>query len=451
MDNSILEEKHQLLVSDFTPEYKQLYFHPEEGQNCKLNDSLDEIKYDLKNLNDIIIEKSNLVSFLLTNTIERLDIVNNKIQQEKERLQDIKMLCNKYTDFDRVVNITPSNSFGKFNYVNDTFKSYIDSYKRAGINIEEVTGNGIEGNKYVYKDFNYVDSVLKTNDRTALIDNKLSTYWEYERITASALEEFLIHDFYVDSEEAKCTITLFSKTQLNELEIVTDRDDLRIINLKYSYNGIDYKEVTIPEISINKKLDSYTKTGYVYGSNFVAVPNAYYIKITLQSNGYSNDQIAYERVLFKEDIAIENEINEVLKGTYIIPSAKRHLIKLSDIHAFYNKYATESFIQTKNLINKDEDIYAVGIFANVYLPNNLPDNSIQFVLTVNGVDYDVYPINSEYPGTKIIRYSKGKSNPDYTKLTTEVIRSVLLTVKMKSYKDATPYVNNIKVLLGGEV
>ena len=136
MDNSILEEKHQLLVSDFTPEYKQLYFHPEEGQNCKLNDSLDEIKYDLKNLNDIIIEKSNLVSFLLTNTIDRLDIVNNKIQQEKERLQDIKMLCNKYTDFDRVVNITPSNSFGKFNYVNDTFKSYIDSYKKAGINID---------------------------------------------------------------------------------------------------------------------------------------------------------------------------------------------------------------------------------------------------------------------------------------------------------------------------
>ena len=31
MDNSILEEKHQLLVSDFTPEYKQLYFHPAEG------------------------------------------------------------------------------------------------------------------------------------------------------------------------------------------------------------------------------------------------------------------------------------------------------------------------------------------------------------------------------------------------------------------------------------
>ena len=63
----------------------------------------------------------------------------------------------------------------------------------------------------------------------------------------------------------------------------------------------------------------------------------------------------------------------------------------------------------------------------------------------------IQPINSELDGVKVIRYSKGKSKTEYTELTDEVINSVILTVKIKSAKNLTPYINNVKVLLGGEV
>lgn len=449
MDNSILKEKHQLLISDFTPNYNQIFIHPEEGKDFRINNAFEEIKTDIENINDILTEKSNLVSLLLTNTVNRLDLVNKKILKEEERLQDLKMLCNKYTDFDKVINITDKNITGKCNYYNDTFSSYIESYRNSPIYIESIVGNGLEGNRYVYKDYNYVEDSLNTSNRNALVDNKISTYWEYQRITASSKEDFVIHDFNIDSEEAKCTLTLFSQTKINQLEIKTDSETNKIINLQYSDNGIDYEDITLPYISLNKKTDSYDNVGYIYGSNLISIPNAFYVKITLQSNATTNDVLAYEKTLFKDEIFDKEEINEIVKETTIVQSAKRHVIKINDIKAYYNKYSRDSYFKTDNLV-KDDKIYAVGVFANTYIPENITTDTIEFILTVNGVDYKVLPVNSESNGTKIIRFSKGKSNLSYTEYTDEVITSVILTIKLKSYKEITPYLNNIKVLLGGE-
>ena len=91
------------------------------------------------------------------------------------------------------------------------------------------------------------------------------------------------------------------------------------------------------------------------------------------------------------------------------------------------------------------------MFANVYLPPQLDNDDVQFVLTINGIDYEATPVNSMYDGNKIFRYSQGKSSPDYTVLLSEPIKSVLLTVKMSATKNATPLIGNIKVLLGGEI
>ena len=45
----------------------------------------------------------------------------------------------------------------------------------------------------------------------------------------------------------------------------------------------------------------------------------------------------------------------------------------------------------------------------------------------------------------------GKSNLAYTQLLDEPIKSVYLTVKMHGKSDLSPYIGNIKILLGGEV
>ena len=37
MDKSILDEKRELLLSDYIPKYEQLYLHPEEGEDFRVN------------------------------------------------------------------------------------------------------------------------------------------------------------------------------------------------------------------------------------------------------------------------------------------------------------------------------------------------------------------------------------------------------------------------------
>ena len=450
MDKSILDEKRALLLSDYTPKYEQLYIHPEEGEDFRINSALEDIKSDIDKIDKLLIDKGNAVNDLLADTIDRLDLVKSKILTEKERIQDIKMLCNKYTDFDKVITIDNKNAYGQYNYADNSFLSQVKSYKKNVLHIDDIVGNGSEGNKYIFLNGSYVQDSLNTANRMALIDGSVNSYWEYQRITASATEKYLIHDFYPDSEEAKCTITLISTDKMNQLQILTPIDSTKVIGLQYSNDNINYTAMTIPDITFDK-LDSYENTGYIYGSNIISLPNCYCAKITLQSNSSSNDIVAYERSMFTDDTFDKEEANDVQTETTFIESAKRHVIKINDILAYSNLYAGNSYFKTDNLVDGTDDVYAVSVFANVYLPSQLSDDSVEFILTVNGVDHEVQPINSELDGVKIVRYSKGKSKTEYTDLTDEVINSVVLTVKMKSSKNLTPYINNVKVLLGGEI
>lgn len=450
MDKSILDEKRALLLSDYTPKYEQLYIHPEEGEDFRINSALEDIKSDIDKIDKLLIDKGNAVNDLLADTIDRLDLVKSKILTEKERIQDIKMLCNKYTDFDKVITIDNKNAYGQYNYADNSFLSQVKSYKKNVLHIDDIVGNGSEGNKYIFLNGSYVQDSLNTANRMALIDGSVNSYWEYQRITASATEKYLIHDFYPDSEEAKCTITLISTDKMNQIQILTPIDSTKVIGLQYSNDNINYTAMTIPDITFDK-LDSYENTGYIYGSNIISLPNCYCAKITLQSNSSSNDIVAYERSMFTDDTFDKEEANDVQTETTFIESAKRHVIKINDILAYSNLYAGNSYFKTDNLVDGTDDVYAVSVFANVYLPSQLSDDSVEFILTVNGVDHEVQPINSELDGVKIVRYSKGKSKTEYTDLTDEVINSVVLTVKMKSSKNLTPYINNVKVLLGGEI
>ena len=450
MDKSILDEKRALLLSDYTPKYEQLYIHPEEGEDFRINSALEDIKSDIDKIDKLLIDKGNAVNDLLADTIDRLDLVKSKILTEKERIQDIKMLCNKYTDFDKVITIDNKNAYGQYNYADNSFLSQVKSYKKNVLHIDDIVGNGNEGNKYIFLNGSYVQDSLNTANRMALIDGSVNSYWEYQRITASATEKYLIHDFYPDSEEAKCTITLISTDKMNQLQILTPIDSTKVIGLQYSNDNINYTAMTIPDITFDK-LDSYENTGYIYGSNIISLPNCYCAKITLQSNSSSNDIVAYERSMFTDDTFDKEEANDVQTETTFIESAKRHVIKINDILAYSNLYAGNSYFKTDNLVDGTDDVYAVSVFANVYLPSQLSDDSVEFILTVNGVDHEVQPINSELDGVKIVRYSKGKSKTEYTDLTDEVINSVVLTVKIKSSKNLTPYINNVKVLLGGEI
>lgn len=477
MDKSILEDKKTVLSTDYTPQYEQLYIHPEEGEDFRINDSLYDIYKDMKFIDKFIIDKSIDLNNLLVSITRRLDEVDLNIKAEQERLQDIKMLCNKYTDFDNIIPINSSTPLqGEYATANNSFYCKIDGANNVKLAVVEITGNGIEGNEYVYKDFAYVKDGFDTSNRIYITDDSITSYYEYERISASSTEPYLLNDFNTDNEDAKCTITLQSPTEINLITVQSDNDILSVIGIQYSYNGIDYYPLEIPNIKINDKLACYDNYDYVCGDNKIIVPSCNFVKITFQSSGTTDDIIAYDRVMFSHVVELTEEekyeidaadgiigghigaplddiaptYNNLEDATVVINSAKRHVIKINDIKAVHNKYKPGSYFKTNELI-KDNKFYAAALFLNAYIPEDLDEESLEFIFTVNGIDYNVTPVNNKGSGTKILRYSQGKSLLEYTELLTEPIKSLYLTIKMNGSNISTPIVGNIKVLLGGDI
>lgn len=434
----------EYVTKDIKKNIKLIQLHPEEYGNEKLNESINNGLMDLKTIDTKIKETSVKVDELLTQTVNRLETVCDVLKSEKERLQDISMLCNLKTDFDNVSPLTDYNFTGEFNYDKGIFSVTPIQSTSAECIIYNVDGNGYEGNKYVKKDTKYLEDVLNTKIKKSATDNNISTYWEYSRITAANTEEYLISDFNTDGAEAKCTVTLKFDQKTNEVAIKTELNTLKITGIKYSDDNLHYKDLNISPFIINNKEEGYKNQDYIYGSNILAFPDSLYLKITFESTAYLDELLAFERV-----IAEDNDKTNTI--TTIVPTAKRHVIRINDISAKIKQYSSENIFKSKELITTDKNVYAISIFANIYLPNDLPKDYVKFMLTINGEDYDIEPINSYSNGIKVIRFSQGKMPTEYTKYIGEKISSAFLTVKLKARIRITPYVNNLKILLGGEI
>ena len=220
-------------------------------------------------------------------------------------------------------------------------------------------------------------------------------------------------------------------------------EQLKVTAIKYSKNNIDYNDLEIMPFSLNNKSDSYKNQGYIYGSNVIAFPESYYVKITFESTGYLNDMIAFEKIIAEND--------KTKTTTQIVSTAKRHVIRINDIRSSRKTYVIDNTFKTNDLVNDKEDIYAISVFANIYIPKGMSEKSIKFTLTINGIDYEVEPVNSYNNGIKIIRFSQGKMPAEYTKYIGEKITNAYLSVRLRSQEKISPYVNNIKILLGGKI
>ena len=304
--------------------YGEYFIHPEEYGNEKINEAIQKSNDDIHTLDTKIKDLGNQTNELLERTVKRLEIVMDTINSEKERLQDIVMLCNLKTDYENAIPLKDSDFDGKFEYENGVFSCKTASTSSVAASIQEVNGNGYEGNKYVKNSEGYQEKVIATNNRHSAVDNNVSTYWEYSRITASSTEDYLISDFHTDDAEASCTVTFKLKSKANELLLKSNLNSIKVVGVRYSNDGLKYTDLPIMPFTINKKDESYKNQGYIYGSNIISFPESSYIKITFQSTGYLNETIAFERSVAEED---KDKVNTY---TTIVPSAKRHVIRLNN-------------------------------------------------------------------------------------------------------------------------
>lgn len=453
MDKQLLDSHISLRLSDYNQIFQGMYFHPEGGGDFFVNEGLQKIKEDLDNIDNLLIKTGNSINELMMSTMSRLERVKTSIVSEKERRQDIMMLCNNYTDFDNITTIKDISFTGAFTTINDvTFSAKEKKSTKANIEIKDVVGNGYPGNEYVYMTMErdmetgqFQLTVIDAADPNQMIDNSDSTYYEYSRINYWGLEEINNVDFNKDSEFAKCTVSFSTDIAVNYIKIKTEETGLVVSRIQYSMEDGNYKTVNQPNIVLNDKLESYNHFNYIFGSDVIQVPYGKFFKITFEAKQNRSDLISYE---VTEDVSV-TDIPENVKTTKVVSDAKRSIIRINNLEAYNNTYVQNSRMESSELLHTQA--YSIALYCNCYLPEGLYDQNIKFTLSINGDDYDVVPINSNMNGTKIIRFSGGKSNTMYTELINEVIKSARLTIHFKGNAGLTPFVNNIKILIGGEI
>lgn len=426
-----------------TPVTEPLEIHPEEEiQKEIIENQFTDIIVDMQSLNYEVLEATKNYTSLMTDIVTRLNAVDTALEAERNRIQDMNIICGNYNEFTTVKQIKTSDVYGTVGLLGDyIFTAHTDNASVGKFGVTFVEGNGFAGNKFVYNNKEYAINNMNTSNEQNIYDGDPLTIYEYSRLTSIGNKtETTPAEINFDKEEARCSINIRCEDTISMLHL--DMDSHVILeDVLYSDDGIIYKSAWTTPKEINNINQSYIDPNYIYGTGVISFPPSQFIKLQLASNGATDDKLAF---LFTD----ASNAQQPIERTIELPNAKRHVIRISDITAHIGVFS-QGYLQTKELITNP--VQSIAVFANEYIPEYFPDNKtyIQYILTVNGIDYDIVPINSKKNGTKVIRVSNYSIIDDYVVHINETIKSASLKVVINTMdSNVTPYVSNVKICFG---
>lgn len=419
--------------------FKPIFIHPEEEPNVdELNSNIININNDLEYIDNTLTSVAANFNSLMENTKLKLTNIKKLLNMEKERQEDINILCNKYSDFSSVLTLDENDFDNGLVFTDNILTANVYNINNVSYEIKDISGNGQSGNAYVYQGEDFISNVLDTSNTSYINDDNLTTFYEYERITINN-EENAPLSFNKDSIEAECYVILKAVDYVNKLLINSDRDDLILKEVYTSDDGVSYALDKEYNIQINKNQDKYKDQSYIYGSGIISINPSKYIKLCFKSNGYTDDTIAHIKAF--------NENNSITKKIVKVLSAKRHLIKLNGISLSKNVYSTGTILSNELIT---DPIKYIAIYSNEYICSDYDiKDAVNYYLIINGNEYEITPINSDRVGKKIIRTSSQTYQFENTIYIEESIKSAKLKINIKASNNVTPFISNIKVLIGG--
>lgn len=394
-----------------------------------------DIALDLTAINKEISKSGSNFSSLMSDTKIRLDAVKKQLQREEERINDLNMLCSNLTGFDDIISLSTNDFSGSFSTDdNGNILSSSSDIKTIPYSVDSIEGNGYEGNGFVYLNNNFLSSSITTSSRSAISDSNVITAYEYSRLTAEKTESISSAPLNFDKEEAECSVSISSDKQFNIITLSSDVPSLVVKDILTSSDGIDYSSCLNKKININNASAKYDSK-VIYSPGAICFPIAHYAKIVFRSDGYTYDDIACE----SSDLYTKRIIK--------LLTAKRHVIRINDMEAKAGSFSMKTSLLSGELISTP--FTGISIFSNEYVPDHFPDGVyITYALIINGIRYDVVPINSQRSGIKIIKTSDISVSDHSIKRIEEPIVSAVLSVTIKSpniYE--TPFLSGIKVCL----
>lgn len=409
---------------------------------------------DIMTVDYNIIAAENKYVNLISDTISRMNLVKERINRDKQRLEDINFITSAYSGLSNVIPITKDNISGSYTFNNNVYTAAATAQTDIPINILSVTGNGYTGNSYV---LDPTDTFIEeTDDRgkySNLSDNTPLTVFEYSRLcskdksvyhnidTGSNKENSIVND---DDKDVTCTIEFAPQSddkQINLIKLDSPESGIKIQDVLISDNGKNYKSALGKSIDLTT--DAYHAIDYTAGAAVVSFPTCSYVKLVLSSNHIdTSEQLGYKSIIIKDG----KPETCIVK----LDNAVRKIIRLGGINAYYNSY-TKSSLLTDNLGPSENESYkTIALFANEYIPDAYSDEltPIVYTATVNGQEYNIVPVNSQADGTKMISCAEDHYDNAEVRFIDDEIKTVQVRVTLTPDSNGcTPFVGNLKLCI----
>ena len=435
-------------------------FQAEEEPNRKtlLRAAMDA-SMEIATLDNEIINATDKYARLIASTIGRMNAVKERIQRNKERAADIEFAQNAYTGLKNVLQITEDDVTGNFGYYNRTFMASPQTIRQVLFSVEKVTGNGYSGNSYVLDDDNnFIESYDDRSLLANISDDSALTVYEYSRLCSRKGRAYYIessqpengmtapYEVNYDDKDAVCTLTIHTEggTPVNMLAVDKMSDDLQILSLQTSSDGVRYSSVITNTVDLGS--DMYHAENYIPGSNIVCFPQAAHIKLTLSSGSVNaSENLAIEKVDISDGIPVKSKM--------LLQDVVRKTISIGGIRLYSGSFSS-SVMHTGNIAPKN-GCKRIAVFCNEYIPetdeekNDKKEDPLILKLYVNGAMHVVKPINSNEDGTKLITSAESGYGDNNVLHISEPIKTAQLEIEFNPQKSGlTPFVGNLKVIVG---
>ena len=420
-----------------------------------------DVTMDIATLDNAIVCATDKYSKLIVNTIGRLNTVKERLHQDEQRQQDIQFINDAYKGLSNVVQMTNENMTGSYGYYNNTFISAQNSLRQIRYTVEHISGNGYSGNEYVtYKDGTLRKNYDDTSNKLYLSDDSSLTTYEYSRLCSRNSRLYYQEssepsndlqepkDVNHDDKDVICVIKMntLNDVAVNMLVLDTDNNDIRILDVQVSDDGVSFRSALTDEIDLSE--DAYHAMNYVAGSNIVCFPATKHLKLTLSSSHVNKDES-----LGMAKIEVVN--GEPAATIYPMKNVVRKVIALNGIRLFHCRY-TSTAMHSENVC-PENGCNRVAVFCNQYIPGSISKTTnllkekfpVKYTLFINGKAYNVRPINSDDEGVKLISCKEGSYTESGVQFIDEPIKTIQLQVEFLTSKETqTAFIGNLKVCIG---
>ena len=385
---------------------------------------------DLAGLNTQLVSASlNLVS-MIDSIKTSLASIDNQIQQESDRLEDLNLLTGYDDGMDCSMQLTKTDLTGTFDVTGTTYHAAETAKADVLLSVTSISGNGYEGNKYVWNQ-SYVQATQDTGSQAYITDSSALTQYEYSRLSCNgAAPTSFVNS---DSEPVRCVLVLTGDIAFNQM-VLSLGNTVWLEAIETSDDGTTWTTVEWKSRQIMAASARFADPAYTCGSGLIAFAPTTHVRLHFMSTELSVTKLAYD----------------YNGATVFLDNVNRSVIAIGSIQAYSAVYANEAIITSGELLTAEAD--RIAIFVNEFIPEHFAARQyIFYSLIVNGVEHSVVPINSQADGKKIIKLNHYDTQDVYAIYLTESIKNASLKVVLWTPNNQeTPYLANLKVCYGKE-